>query len=112
MKLPLENYDLVSVDVIERLLKFMEEAWLHGFPTVRKEDGRSQSQLRLHAALLLLTTTHCIDRGQAKNPDVIDTIREQIEAGGRLADDVTFFLEKVRPAKRYTKEAVLERKSQ
>jgi len=83
---------------------------MHGFPLVRKEDGRSQRQLELHAALLLLTATRCISRDEINNLEVINAVKEHLEQGGRLADDTAFFLEKVRSPERYTREAVMKRK--
>lgn len=110
MKTPLETYESIPLDTIENLLHFMEQAWMHGFPLVRKEDGRSQRQLELHAALLLLSATRCISREQLNDLATINTIKEHLEQGGRLADDTAFFLEKVRSPERYTREAVASRK--
>ena len=110
MKSPLEAYNSVSVDTIENLLKFMEETWMHGFPIVRKEDGRSKRQLQIHAALLLLSTTGCISRSEMNNLETINAIKEQLDTGGRLAEDTAFFLEKVRSPARYTRESVEKRK--
>jgi|GEM_PF-6328992 len=111
MKSPLEAYESVSVDTIENLLKFMEDAWMHGFPIVRKEDERSKRQLEIHAALLLLSATGCISRGEVNSLETINAIKEQLDSGGRLADDTAFFLEKVRSPARYTKESVEKRKN-
>ena len=110
MKSPVDAYEMVSFDTIENLLKFMEEAWLHGFPVVRKEDGRSKRQLEIHAALLLMSASNCIERGQVNDLATITAIKEQLDSGGRLADDVSFFLEKVRSPERYTRAAVEKRK--
>ncbi|MCW8963981.1 MAG: hypothetical protein OQL16_09305 [Gammaproteobacteria bacterium] len=110
MRSPIKAYESVSVDTIENLLRFMEEAWMHGFPLVRKEDGRSQRQLEIHAALLLLSATHCISREQVNSLETINSIKEQLKNGGRLADDTAFFLEKVRSPERYTRESVMKRK--
>jgi len=112
MKSPLEAYESVSVDTIENILKFMEQAWMHGFPIVRKEDGRSQRQLEIHAALLLLSATGCISRGEVNDLETINAIKEQLDGGGRLADDTYFFLEKVRSPGRYTRESVAKRQKQ
>lgn len=111
MSSPIDAYESVSVETIENILGFMEEAWLHGFPVVRKEDGRSRRQLELHAALLLLSTAGCISRDQVNDAEIIGSIREALESSSRLADDVSFFLEKVRSPGRYTREAVEKRKS-
>jgi hypothetical protein len=110
MTSPIDAYESVSVDSIETLLGFMEEAWLHGFPIVRKEDGRTRRQLEIHAALLLLTTTGCISRDQINDAETIGQIKQALDRPGRLADDVSFFLEKVRSPSRYTSEAVEKRK--
>ena len=111
MSSPIDAYESVPVDTIETILGFMEEAWLHGFPMVRKEDGRSQRQRELHAAILLLSTSGCIDRSQVNDSEIITSIKEALDSPSRLADDVGFFLEKVRSPARYTKEAVAKRKS-
>ena len=111
MNSPIDAYETVSVDAIENILAFMEEAWLHGFPMVRKEDGRTRRQLELHAALLLLTITGCINRGQLNDSSTIGMIKDALDGNSRLADDVGFFLEKVRSPARYTREAVEKRKS-
>jgi len=110
MHFALKAYESVSVDTIENLLRFMEEAWMHGFPLVRKENGRSQRQLQIHATLLLLSTTHCINRGQVNSLELINAIKQQLDYGGRLADDTAFFLEKVRSPQRYTRETTIKRK--
>ena len=111
MNSPIDAYETVSVDAIENILSFMEEAWLHGFPMVRKEDGRSQRQLELHAALLLLTITGCVSRDQINDSATIGIIKNALDGRSRLADDVGFFLEKVRSPARYTREAVEKRKN-
>ena len=111
MKSPVDAYESVSVDSIEQILGFMHEAWLHGFPVVRKEDGRSERQLRLHAALLLLTVTGCLSREQIDNSGTIPEIKEALEGNTRLANDVGFFLEKTRSPDRYTREAIAKRKN-
>jgi len=110
VKSPIKAYESISVDTIENLLRFMEEAWMHGFPLVRKEDGRSQQQLQIHAALLLLSVTHCISREQLNGRELINTIKQELRNGGRLANDTAFFLEKVRSPARYTRDAVMKRK--
>ena len=108
----IKTYETVSVSEVERVLDFMKQAWLHGFPVVRKEDGRTEQQLIVHASLLLLVSTGCIAPEQENDARIIVQIMKDIKRGGRLALDAMDFLEQVRAPERYTREAVLKRKQQ
>jgi len=105
----IETYESVSVHEIERVLEFMKDAWILGFPVVVKEDGRGKKELLMHASLLLLIATGCISREQKSDGRIIAQIKNDIEKGGRLTLDAMDFLEQVRSPARYTREAVMAR---
>lgn len=105
------TYATVSVSEVEHILEFMKQAWLHGFPVVRKQDGRTEEQLIAHAAILLLVLTGCIAREEENEAGIIVQIKKDIKRGGRLTLDAIDFLEQARSPERYTRRAVLSRKN-
>lgn len=108
----IKAYESVSVHEIERILEFVREAWLLGFPVVKKEDGRSKEQLLTQAALLLLVSTGCITGEHKNDIKVVKQVEKDIKQGGRLSLDAMDFMMQVRSAKRYTRKSVMLRKQQ
>jgi len=106
----IQAYEAVSVNEVEHILNFARQAWLHGFPVIAKEDGRSREQLHVHACILLLVLTGCISNSQNGDAGVMAAVSEDMQKQGRLSLDALDFLALVRSPGRYTKEAISSRK--
>jgi hypothetical protein len=107
------KYDRLSVEDIEQIFRMLPALRLHGFPIVKKQDGRSQRTLLAHACITMLNLTGCYNTLAGSNDEfrqLLRDIRETIHQDGRLAVDAAEFLSLVRSPEHYTAAGLEKRK--